>query len=120
LQSAETKKQTRLLPDVDSVSPGIRLVLWCTGQRLQSDGFNFPAVCDPELGGYLRVTSLTNECTIQHIGSPQFISDSMFAYAARNSTLKVRLAAVAHAALPATCLDKRVHRPNQHDQYSSS
>jgi hypothetical protein len=99
LQSAETKKQTRLLPDVDTVGSGMRLVLRCPGQRLQSDRFNFPVVCDPELSGDLRVTSLTNEWAIQHIGSPQVISESMFAHAARNSTLKVRLAAVAHAAL---------------------
>ena len=67
LPSAETKKQTRLLPDVDTVGSGIRLVLWCPGQRLQSDGFNFPTVSDPELGGDLRVTRQTNERTIQRI-----------------------------------------------------
>jgi len=67
LPSAKTKKQTCLLPDVDTVGSGIRLLLWCPGQRLQSDGFNFPTVSDPELGGDLRVTRQTNERTIQRI-----------------------------------------------------
>jgi hypothetical protein len=67
LPSAKTKKETCLLREVDTVGSGIRLLLWCPGQRLQSDGFNFPTVSDPELGGDLHVTRQTNEGTIQHI-----------------------------------------------------
>jgi hypothetical protein len=71
IASAEPKKQTGLLPDVDPVGSGMRLVLRCPGQRLQSDGFNFPATSDSELGGDLHITSLANEWSIQHFGSPQ-------------------------------------------------